>query len=53
MKQVFKVYINGKFTQYLLKSELRLLSNPFTVGMKITLECVEISLADYKTFFGK
>ena len=51
MKQVFELYINGKFTQYLMKSEVRLLKwDKFEV---ITLIPVEMDEAKYKFWFNK
>ena len=51
MKQVFKVFINGKFRQYLAKGEVKLLK--WESGIKITLEPVVLTKEEYKIFFGK
>lgn len=51
MVQVFKVYIDGKFSQYLMKSEVSLIR--WYEGLKITLEAVEITREKYKILFDK
>lgn len=50
MKRVFKVYINGNFTQYLKPSEVRLIK--WEEGLRIELVAVLISEAAYKANFG-
>jgi len=51
MKQVFELSINGKFIQYLMKSEVKLLK--WGQGEVITLTPVEITTEKYKVYFGK
>ena len=53
MKQVFKLYIDGVFAQYLGKSELHLLTREWVNNKRFTLEMVTITKQDYKIIFGK
>lgn len=54
MKQhkVYKLSIDGKFSQYLKLSEARLINQIFKEGRKIELTCVMISEHEYKFWFG-
>lgn len=51
MKQVFELRVDGKFIQYLLKSELPLLSRLWSPGTVLSLTCVEIDEAKYNILF--
>ena len=53
MKQVFELAIDGIFTQYLMKSETKLIPLIFEPGRIITLTCVEITKEKYDIVFGK
>jgi hypothetical protein len=51
MKKVFELHINGKFSQFLLPSEIKLLK--WDSDRIFTLKPVEITMARYKIEFGK
>jgi len=51
MKKVFELHINGKFIQYIGKSELHLLK--WIEGDIFTLKPVEITKEKYSAHFGK
>lgn len=53
MKKVLSISVNGKFHQYLLKSETRFINNLCEDFGKVTVEVVEITKAYYKSQFGK
>lgn len=49
-KKVFELLINGKFSQYLKPSEVRLLK--WDNEMKFTLIPVSLSIEKYKLYFN-
>lgn len=51
MKKVFELSINGKFTQYLMLSEVKLLK--WDIDLIFTLKPAEITKAHYNIVFGK
>ncbi len=53
MKEIFEIYIDGKFLQHLPKSETRYLTKWFKVGSTITVKCVEVTKERYKILMGK
>lgn len=53
MKQVFAIYAEGKFKQFLMKSEIKYLAEMCKAWGKVTVELTEISIAQYKITFGK
>lgn len=50
---VFKVFLDGKFHQYLMKSESHYISKWHELGKEIKLIPVEMSDWQYKIEFGK
>lgn len=51
MKQVLKIYIDGKFSQYLKKSEVRFILDICKHGV-VTVEFATLTLSEYKMNFG-
>lgn len=49
---VFKVFIGGKFLQYLKRSECHFISKWHELGQEIKLIPTELSHSMYKTVFG-
>lgn len=52
MKQVISITVKGKFHQYLMLSEVRLLTQMSKDLGKIEIEVIEISKAAFKQAFG-
>ncbi len=50
MKKVFELAINGRFTHYLLPSEVKLLK--WEEGQNYQLTPVTITIEDYNLYFG-
>lgn len=50
MKQVLKISLNGKFSQYLKKSEVRYINDIAKHGV-VTVELVNLSIEEYNIFF--
>lgn len=53
MKKVLSISVNGKFKQYLMRSESKYIPQMCKAWGAITVELVEITEAHYKTHFGK
>lgn len=53
MKKVLSISSKGKFLQYLMLSEARLISQMCDAFGEITVTMVSISIASYKAAFGK
>lgn len=51
MKQVLKISIDGKFSQYLKKSEVRFINDICKHGI-VTVELVMLTSSEYKINFG-
>jgi hypothetical protein len=51
MKKIFELQINGKFTQYILPSEIKLIK--WEKGLIFTLTPTEITNEHYKRITGK
>lgn len=52
-KEVIAVYFAGKFQQFLMKSEVRLLLDILRDNRSAKIELIKISDNDYKIAFGK
>ena len=53
MKEVIAIYVKGKFKQYLMKSEVRLLIQACNDFGEVSIKLTSITKESYKKQFGK